>query len=75
MEGDPEVTETITERIVTWIVIIATLAGLSALFCIPMVEHTPCATEDSTWCHWDAETQGNGQGTSFTTYWEGFTVR
>lgn len=35
---------------------------------------TPCATEDSTWCHWDAETRSNGQGSSFTTYWEGFTV-
>lgn len=23
----------------------------------------PCATEDSTNCYWDAQTQGNGQGT------------
>lgn len=27
---------------------------------------TPCPTEDSPGpCHWDAQTQGNGQGTSF----------
>jgi len=26
----------------------------------------PCPTEgDSTWCSWDAQSQGNGQGTSF----------
>jgi hypothetical protein len=28
---------------------------------------TPCETEDSTGCRWDAETQGNGYGTSFVT--------
>lgn len=35
---------------------------------------TACVTEDSTYCHWDGDAQGNGQGRSFTTYWEGFTV-
>lgn len=27
--------------------------------------YTPCATEDSTNCVWDARVQGNGQGNSF----------
>jgi hypothetical protein len=26
---------------------------------------TPCAQEDSDNCYWDAEEQGNGEGTSF----------
>lgn len=26
---------------------------------------TPCATEDSLGCFWDADVQGNGQGSSF----------
>lgn len=47
---------------------------VAAFLCVPMVKATPCATEDDTWCHWSADTQGNGQGHSFTTYWEGFTV-
>jgi hypothetical protein len=25
----------------------------------------PCPTEDSSWCSWDARSQGNGAGTSF----------
>ena len=29
----------------------------------------PCATEDATYnCYWDAQRQGNGQGTSFVVY-------
>lgn len=47
---------------------------VSAFLCSLMVEVTPCHTESDTWCHWNAVTQGNGEGTSFTTYWEGFTV-
>jgi len=35
---------------------------------------TPCATEDSTWCTWHADTQGNGQGRSFVTLWDGATI-
>lgn len=27
--------------------------------------YPPCQTEDSTGCHWDADTRGNGQGRSF----------
>jgi hypothetical protein len=34
----------------------------------------PCLTEDSTWCYWDASTQGNGQGVSFVTLSEGDTI-
>lgn len=26
---------------------------------------TPCATEDSANCYWDASSRGNGMGTSF----------
>lgn len=44
--------------------------GMSLTACLaastePTGELPPCATEDSTNCVWDAETQGNGQGTSF----------
>lgn len=27
--------------------------------------YTPCVTEDSDNCYWDAQTSGNGQGRSF----------
>lgn len=63
-----------TERIVTWTVLILCLFALTGAVCNVMVEATPCAVEDDTWCHWDATQHGNGQGRSFTTYWEGFTV-
>jgi len=33
----------------------------------PRDGYSPCVTEDSTSCYWDAEEQGNGQGRSFTT--------
>ena len=33
-----------------------------------------CATEDSTWCYWDASTRGNGIGTSFVTLLDGLPV-
>jgi len=33
-----------------------------------------CESEDSTWCYWDAATQGNGHGNSFISLWEGTTV-
>lgn len=63
---------------VNWAFLAAsTLCGLilAVFMCIPLVQATPCRTEDDTWCHWNAVTQGNGEGESFTTYWEGFTVR
>lgn len=31
-----------------------------------------CEIEDQTWCVWLAFTQGNGQGNSFVSLWEGF---
>lgn len=31
----------------------------------------PCAEEDSVMCKWDAQTMGNGQGTSFVALAEG----
>ncbi|WP_158564072.1 hypothetical protein [Jiangella anatolica] len=34
----------------------------------------PCPEEDSTWCHWDAKQQGNGQGSSFVTLAETITL-
>lgn len=53
-------------RIITAaVIIIATLTG-----CNDTSDWTqgyePCATEDSTSCYWDADTMGNGQGTSYT---------
>lgn len=30
-----------------------------------------CATEDAVSCHWDAATQGNGQGRSFDAHADG----
>lgn len=33
-----------------------------------------CPTEDSTWCVWNAASQGNGIGHSFVSLWEGFTI-
>lgn len=54
------------------------LAGVLCLGVVASVvlhaSQTPCATEDSTFCHWDADTQGNGHGRSFTTYWGGMTI-
>jgi hypothetical protein len=34
-----------------------------------------CEVEDSTFCAWNAKTQGNGLGQSFITLWEGMTIR
>ena len=33
-----------------------------------------CETEDSQWCIWNAAQQGNGQGSSFISLWEGMTI-
>lgn len=33
-----------------------------------------CPTEDSTWCIWNAAAQGNKQGTSFISLWEGTAI-
>lgn len=35
----------------------------------------PCLTEDSTWCTWYSEIQGNGQGDSFTSLTNGITIK
>jgi len=35
------------------------------LFALVVAFLTPCATEDSTNCHWDASVRGNGTGHSF----------
>jgi hypothetical protein len=35
---------------------------------------TPCATEDSSNCSWNATTQGNGSGSSFVE-WNGSVVK
>lgn len=34
----------------------------------------PCATEDSSWCTWYSDIQGNGQGKSFTAITDSFIV-
>ena len=66
----------------------AELVALSAVLVVGAValiatDHTPdaapqvppCATEDAAGpCHWDATTQGNGRGQSFTVLTDGTTV-
>lgn len=44
--------------------IVGMIAGL-ALLGGTAVAMTPCQTEDSTMCYWDAGTSGDGYGTSF----------
>jgi len=39
----------------------------TSLLAVVLSISTPCATEDSTNCRWDASAQGNGMGTSFIT--------
>ena len=36
---------------------------------------TPCKTEDSTLCYWNADTQGNRQGESFLALTETISIR
>lgn len=38
---------------------------LTLMILISLFSFQPCATEDSTQCYWNAQTQGNGEGTSF----------
>lgn len=35
---------------------------------------TPCKTEDSTMCYWDASQHGNGTGKSFVSLTEGLVI-
>ena len=42
-----------------WLAVVAVFASYAVQLA------TPCQTEDSTGCYWNAETSGNGQGTSF----------
>lgn len=37
---------------------------LTILMIVFLAISTPCPTEDSTNCYWDAQAQGNGRGTS-----------
>lgn len=34
----------------------------------------PCPTEDSTWCTWYADTQGNGKGHTVTAVTDSFLI-
>lgn len=45
------------------------LAGIIALTALVPVL-TPCATEDSSMCNWDAVRRSNGQGLSFIALWD-----
>lgn len=38
---------------------------MKTLFLLLTLTLPPCASEDSTNCHWDAQARGNGQGVSF----------
>ncbi len=48
--------------------LIAIVVLLSNLF---VAFGTPCPTEDSQGCYWDAAAHGNGQGTSFVAVTDG----
>lgn len=52
--------------IFTTVVCLSVVAVLMVL--VPAATYViggPCESEDSTWCHWDAQSSGNGQGRSF----------
>lgn len=56
--------------------IAASLFTLSlALGALAVPALTPCPTEDSTGCNWDASRHGNGQGDSFIAYTETILIR
>lgn len=42
------------------------LAFVLSLIAAQSPQLPPCATEDSVSCDWDADTQGNGHGRSYT---------
>jgi hypothetical protein len=46
--------------------VLAVFLGPHALVSAASQYVTPCASEDSINCTWDATQQGNGQGSSFT---------
>ena len=50
--------------IITTVAVVSTLSG-SASASHPVRPHTACPTEDSSWCVWDAQHNGNGKGRSF----------
>ena len=54
------------------LVVVFVLLGSVTDFQSPL--DTPCLTEDSTWCYWDAQTMGNGQGRSFIAITEQFVI-
>lgn len=54
------------------LVIVFVLGGSITDFTSPL--DTPCLTEDSTWCYWDSQTMGNGQGQSFIAITEEFRI-
>lgn len=47
---------------------------MGALLALIVALSTPCATEDSQNCTWDAAHRGNGLGSSFVTF-DGYTIR
>lgn len=54
------------------LVLVFVLVGSVSDFKTPL--DTPCLTEDSTWCYWNAQTMGNGQGRSFIAITEQFVI-
>jgi len=52
---------------IDWRATSAAIAILTMLTLFPFVN--PCETEDGTACTWDAQTTGNGAGSSFTDYY------
>lgn len=52
---------------INWRNTIAALLIAATLVVFPFAN--PCETEDGTACTWNAQTAGNGSGTSFTDYY------
>lgn len=44
---------------------IAAAFALGMMAFVQFLAFSPCPTEDSTWCVWNAEIEGNGRGRSF----------
>lgn len=60
----------IRNAITTTLAATFTVASLALLGTATAIALTPCPTEDSSFCRWDANYQGNGEGTSFLSTWE-----
>jgi len=56
-----------TALVLFGVLIGASWSALNATLKPSSIQLTPCETEDSDNCYWDASTRGNGEGVSFIT--------